>query len=276
MRAPLTTAVAVACMISVGFSVLNATEKSKPAAEPSKEPSLQPNEDTEDTEQSQDEVADSSVGLPDKFAKEYLISRKTISPDKRFAVIYPTLEAEEAADESNHSERIKNYLVALQPFAVIKSLDTQWPYFQNENHGGLSAEWSDDSSVALITLDAKWGPRDVFLVEFHDAKLSRITNIARKAHDLLLPNYRKARAERYNDLFDFVFVEDTTFKLEGTSRVVIDAAAETSPNIMSEDLGPTNRAWRGHVEAVWDIAQAKFISQKVSGGLRKRSKSTSD
>jgi hypothetical protein len=225
-------------------------------------------------EELQDEAQDSSAGLPKDYAKNYLVARSTVSPDKKFAVIYPTYEAVEAPND--HPERIKNYLVALQPFAMIKPLDTKWPYFQNENHGGLSAQWSHDSSVALITLEAKWGPRDVFLVEFHDGKLSRTTNIARKAHDLLLPNYRKAKAERYNDLFDFVFVEDTSFRLDGTSRVLIDASAETSPNIMSEDLGPSDRAWRGHVEAVWDIPQAKFISENVSGGLRKRSKSSSD
>jgi hypothetical protein len=240
----------VSCMINCGFFAVAADEESEHEGE------------------------DSSAGLPDEFAKDYLISRNTISPDKKFAVIYPTFEAVEAAND--HPERIKNYLVGLRPFAVFKPLDTKWPYFQNESHGGLSAEWSTDNSVALVTLDAKWGPRDVFLVEFHDGKLSRITNVALKAHDLLLPNYRKAKAERYNDLFDFVFVEDASFKLEGTSRVVIDAWTDTSPNVMSEDLGPSDRAWRGHVEAVWDIPQAKFISNNISGGLRKRSKSSSE
>ena len=227
-------------------------------------------------EESQDEVEDSSAGLPDNYAKNYLVAQNTLSPDKKFAVIYPTMEAEEAANEANHPERIKNYLVGLQPFAVIKPLDTKWPYFQNESHGGLSAEWSTDNSLALVTLGGKWGPQDVFLVEFHAGKLSRMTNIAQKAHDLLLPNYRKAKAVRYNDLFDFVFVEDTSFKLEGTSRVVIDASAETSPNLMSEDLGRKDRAWKGHVEAVWDIAQGKFTSEKVSGAIRKGSTSGSD
>ena len=215
-------------------------------------------------EQSEEGVEDSSVGLPENYAKNYLIARSTVSPDQKFAVIYPMIEAEEAADDANHPERIKNYLVVLQPFAVVKSLDTKWPYFQNESHGGLRAEWSDDSSVALIVLDAKWGPRDVFLVEFHEGKLSRITNVAQKAHDFLVPNYRQAKAERYNDLFDFVFVEDASFKLEDASRVVIDATAETSPN----DLGLAPRAWTGHVHAVWDIAQAKFMSSEVSGKRR--------
>jgi hypothetical protein len=219
---------------------------------------------------------DSSTGLPQDYAKNYLIAVSTISPDKKLAVIYPTLESEEAADDANHPERIKDYVVALQPFTVLGELQTKYPYFQHQNQGGISAEWSDDSSVALITLDGKWGPREVFLVELNNGKLNRITNILHKAHDLLLPNYRKAKAERYNDNFDFVFVEDTTFKLDGTTRVLIDGSAETSPNITDDVLRPSERAWRGHVEAVWDIAQAKFTSKKVSGELRRKHKETPD
>jgi len=188
-------------------------------------------------------------------------------------VIYPTLEAEKAAHKAKDAERIKDYIVALQPFTIIKALDTKVPYFQRASKMGLGAEWSDDSAVGLITLDGWWGPRDVFLVEFRDGKLSRITNIATKVCDLLLPNYRKA--ERSNDIFGFFFVAHTSFKLEGTSRVVIEASADTEPNIASEDLRSSDRAWRGHVQAVWDVAQARFVSQKVSGGIRKKTKGAS-
>jgi hypothetical protein len=163
---------AFAMMIGCGFSVLAADEEPEAAGE------------------------DSSAGLPEDYAKNYLIATSTISPDKKLAVIYPTLEAEEAADDANHSERVKDYVVALQPFTVLGELQTKYPYFQNQNHGGINAEWSHDSSVALITLDGKWGPHDVFLLEFRDGKLTRTTNILAKAHDLLLPSYRKSKAGR--------------------------------------------------------------------------------
>lgn len=255
MRLRFTFVAMVACAIGCGFSVIAADQEW------------------------QDQGEDSPTGLPDEYAKNYLVARSTVSPDKKFAVIYPTLEAEKAADRANDAERIKDYVVALQPFTMIKPLDTKVPYFQHASKMDLSAEWSDGSAVGLITLDGWWGPQDVFVVEVRDGKLSRITNIARKVRDLLLPNYRKAKAEQFNDFFDFVFVADpavTSFKLEGTSRVVIDASAETSPNIPNEDLRPSDRAWRGHVQAVWDIAQARFVSQKVSGGIRKRTKGASD
>src|SRR4029077_20810365 len=155
MRLPFAFVLMVACAIGCGFSVIAADQES------------------------QDEGEDSSAGLPDEYAKNYLVARSTVSPDKKFAVIYPTLEAEKAADKASDAERIKDYIVALQPFTIIKALDTKVPYFQHESKMGLSAEWPDDSAVGLITLDGWWGPQDVFLVEFRDGKLSRITNIAR-------------------------------------------------------------------------------------------------
>jgi sugar lactone lactonase YvrE len=203
---------------------------------------------------------DTSTGLPAKYAKDYLVASSTISPDKKLALIYPTLEAEEAAEDANHPERIRDRIVALQPFTILGELQTKYPYFQNESHGGISAEWSNDSSVALVTLDGKWGPHDVFLLEFHDGKLARTTNILAKAHGLLLPDYRKSKAEPYNDNFDFIFdgEEGPVFKLDGTNSVVIDGDAVTDPK------GLSRRSWRAHLKAVWNIPDAKFTSKKVA------------
>ena len=233
----------VVCAIGCSFSVFATDQESEAAGE------------------------DSSAGLPDSYAKNYLIANSTISPNKKFAVIYPTVEAEEAADNANHPERIKDQIIALQPFALLGELQTRFPYFQNENHGGISAEWSEDSSVALITLDGKWGPHEVFLLEFRDGKLARTTNVLAKAHDLLLPVYRKSKADPYNDVFDFIFdgEDGPVFKLEGNNRVVIDGYAMTDPKEISE------HRWSAHLKAVWDIHQAKFMEQKITRGGTKQS-----
>jgi hypothetical protein len=223
-------------MIGCGLSVLAADEEPQTAGE------------------------DSSAGLPDSYAKDYLIASSTVSPDKKVAVVYPTLAAEEAAEDANHPERIKDHIVALQPFAVLGELQTKYPYFQNQNHGGISAEWSNDSSVALITLDGKWGPHEVFLLEFRDGKLARTTNILAKAHDLLLPSYRKSKAEPYNDNFDFIFggEDGPGFKLDGANRVIIDGDATTDPK------GISAHRWSAQLKAVWDVSRGKFNSQRIT------------
>jgi hypothetical protein len=209
-----------------------------------------------------EEEKDSSAGLPEKYAKNYLIASGTISRDEKFAVIYPTKDDYEFPGGAN-------YVVSRKPFAVLGKLNTKWPYFKNESHGGLNADWSDDGSVALITLDGKWGPPDIFLVEFRDGKVSRMTNILAKARDLLLPDYRKAKAGHYNEYFDFIFEsEDNPIcKLDGTEHVRINALATTDPK-----GGGDERVWEGRLKATWDIAQAKFTSQKITrvfAGIRK-------
>jgi len=243
MRLSFTLVAIAACAIGSDFSVLAADEESESAAE------------------------DSSTGLPEQYAKDYLIARSTVSPDKKFAVIYPTLKAEEAAEDANQPDRIKDYVVALEPFIILGELQTKYPYFQNESHGGLGADWSADNSVALITLDGKWGPHDVFLLEFRDGKLARTTNILAKAHNLLLPDYRKSKAEPYNDNFDFIFdgEDGAVFKLDGANRVVIDGDAVTDPK------GISNRRWSAQLKAVWDVSQGKFTSQKITRTRKKQS-----
>ena len=58
-----------------------------------------------------------------------------MSQDDKFAVIYPTLEF----SESNEARKSP---VALKPFKVLATLPTGEPYFQDQSHGGVGADWS--------------------------------------------------------------------------------------------------------------------------------------
>jgi hypothetical protein len=213
---------------------------------------------------------DSSAGLPKQYASKYLIASSTISPDKKLAVIYPN-----NADD----EKAKDYLVSLKPFKILTPLATKWPYFAHQSNAGLRAEWSPDDSVALVTIDSKWGPGDVFLYEISDGKVVRSTNLTDKVSALLKPDYDKVKPEPYNDSIEFIFDSDMVegsnkdsgdlpqeFKLNG-SIVVVNTAATTDP----KHIGGI-KAWDARIKGVWDIPQATFTSQKVTrvfGGKRK-------
>jgi hypothetical protein len=130
-----------------------------------------------------------------------------------------------------------------------------------------------DGSAVLVTIDSRWGPGDIFLCEIHDGKLSRSTNLLKKVHDLLVPDFKKARVGPYNDNFDFVFeTEDNDHPMcefADPTHVRIQATATTEPKGTAG-----NKAWDGSVEAIWDIPNAKFASQKVTrkfAGVRKES-----
>jgi hypothetical protein len=212
------------------------------------------------------EEHDSSAGLPREYASKFLIASTTISPDQKMAVIYP----------KEDDEKGKDYLVALKPFKILTALETAWPYFAHQSHGGISAEWSKDSSVALVTLDSKWGPGDVLLYEFRGGKLMRSTNLLARIRALLKPDYEKVKPEPYNDSVDFIFDDDMIGGGSGDpvkecvlngQEVRIKAAATTDP----KHIGGL-KAWDAKFEGVWDIPQARFTSERVTrkfGGVRK-------
>ena len=203
-----------------------------------------------------EEEQDSAEGLPENYAKNYLVSKNTMSRDKKFAVIYPTLEFSE-------SKEAKDFLVALEPFNVLGELPTEDPYFQNRNHGGISAQWSKDNDVALIKLESKWGPGDVFVVEMADGKVKRITNVLQKLTEVLLPKFRAAMPKRkaYNDNYQFVFEPGDDYEpctLGGDKTVHLTLVATNDPKSISD------HPWRVRVKADWDIATAKLTSQKIT------------
>jgi hypothetical protein len=45
----------------------------------------------------------------------------------------------------------------------------------------MSVACSDDSAVALVTLEARFGPWDIFLFELRDGKVVRSTNLLNKS-----------------------------------------------------------------------------------------------
>jgi hypothetical protein len=75
-----------------------------------------------------------------------------------------------------------------------------------------------------------------------------------------LPDYRKSKAEPYNDNFDFIFDDEDgpVFKLDGANRVIINGNATTDPK------GISKHRWSAQLKAVWNIAQAKFTEQQIT------------
>jgi hypothetical protein len=199
-----------------------------------------------------DDQTDSGKGLPPEFAKNYMISRSSMSRDEKFALIYPTREFSE-------SKEARNLLVALKPFRVLETLPTREPYFDGKSNSSLGAEWSEDGTMVLITLDMKWGPADVWLVELSDDKVKRMTNLLDKARELLRPKFRAAKLKPYNSTTEFIFLQEEG----GACMFDENRQVRVYCRVTNDPKGVSKRPWRVVIDAMWDVGQAKFVSQKI-------------
>jgi hypothetical protein len=191
-------------------------------------------------------------GYPDAFSTDYVLPKDTVSPNGKYGLIFPDRELSDNPG--------RDFVVALDPPQILTLLETDQPDFEGRNHGGYSVEWSDDSSVALVTLDGKWGPHDFVLLELQNGKVTRTTKLGAKIRQLLEPDYRKAKAEPYNDYYHFVFESQDPgipfCTLEKSALVQIDTVATSDPK--------STHGWRARLRAVWDIRTAKVIQQQVT------------
>ncbi len=193
-------------------------------------------------------------GYPDAFSLDYILEKDTLSPNGKFGFIYPDAVLYEMDDRL-----ARNFIVALDPPQVLALLDIESPEFENKSHGGHSIEWSSDSSVALLTLESKWGPGDFILVELQNGQVKRMTDLATKIRQLFKRDYeRTARHNLDNITFEYQESEAEFCELEGSRLVRIDAYATSDPKGFEEDI------WRARLRATWDIANGKFTQQKVT------------
>jgi hypothetical protein len=198
---------------------------------------------------------DSGATLPGDYAKNYMVLKSSLTRDEKIALIYPTREF------GTKSKDAKDFLVALNPFQVLATLPTKEPYFDEKSNSSLGAEWSEDGSMGLITLDGKWGPMNVWLVEMSGGKVQRMTDLLAKAREVIQPKFRavKPKLATYNSNYDFIFLQEEG----GACMFDENRQVRVYCRVTNDPKGVSKRPWRMVIDAMWDVGQAKFVSQKL-------------
>lgn len=182
--------------------------------------------------------------------KEYEVGEDTISPDGRFAILYPVRD-----EGSNQGPAFQNVLVRLKPYEVIKELDIG-PAWKGMR-GQPKATWGGNEFVA-IWKQMKWGKEDLVVYEIVNDKIKReetkiwpevVKYFDRDWKDRFLKKYPKEANDRYffssddSEFKNFEFKDDT---------LLLDIRAENKPNLAP---GPI---WSAELRAVWNLKTGKF------------------
>jgi uncharacterized protein YecT (DUF1311 family) len=98
----------------------------------------------------------------------YVVYENTTSPDERYGVLVPTMEAweqDESLSETNYLADVKNHRV----LGAVDKVD----YFAHQNHRGLEVFWAPDSSICVVENDGRYGADSISVLEINDSSFSQ-------------------------------------------------------------------------------------------------------
>ena len=98
----------------------------------------------------------------------YVVYENTASPDGRYGVLVPTMEAWEK-DESLSKA---NYLADVKNHRVLGKID-KVDYFEHQNHRGLEVFWAPQSSVCIVENDGRYGADSISVLEINDSSFAQ-------------------------------------------------------------------------------------------------------
>jgi hypothetical protein len=96
------------------------------------------------------------------------VYEKAASPDGRYGVLVPTMEAwekDESLSEANYLADVKNHRV----LGKIDKVD----YFEHHNHRGLEVFWALQSNVCIIENDGRYGADSISVPEINDSSFAQ-------------------------------------------------------------------------------------------------------
>ena len=188
-----------------------------------------------------------TAGIPEG----YEIGEKSVSPNGRFAILYPI-----RVDES--AELPPNLLVCLKPYSVLTRIGTEGGRWQGAR-GQPLAKWNGNSIVA-IWIAARWGMEDLAIYEIETDEIKRIQPVWRAVYSLFNRDFRERFLSKYPDEkgSGVIFVSkserpDSTPEFEFKGRkMLLNLFADNKPNLS------VTPHWTASLNAVWNLDTAEL------------------
>ena len=209
---------------------------------------------------SSNQVPESPEPFPAIY-QNYQILPGTISPDQRYALIYP---------KRSLLYGLKDYglfLVALKPFRVLSQLPLGNSNLAENVRCGFSSNWAKDSSAVVMIVESRWGAEKVSVVALKNGEVTRRTELTSRVRKEVKSSFLASKAPRYNDHYDFVFEEDSAsedgssprqgWDLDNAGHVLIDCICSTDPK------GIDPQGWTVKFTGIWDIGKGTFLKKNI-------------
>jgi hypothetical protein len=196
----------------------------------------------------QDQAKTGSVaGVP----KGYVVGTESVSPNGRFAMLYPVRG-------DNDADLPPNLLVCLAPYAVLTRIGTEGGRWEGAR-GQPLARWNGNSLVAIWWAQ-KWGIEDLAIYEIEKDEIKRIQPVWRHVRLLFDQDFRECFLKEYPDekgsgvIFvsrNHVTAGKPEFEFKD-HKLLLNLFADNKPNLS------TTPHWTASLQAVWNLDKAEF------------------
>ena len=180
----------------------------------------------------------------------YIVYERTTSPDGRYGVLVPTMEAWEK-DESLGE---KNYLADVQNQRVLGTID-KVDYFEHQNHRSLEVFWAPESKVCVVENDGRFGADSISLLEITDSSFSQ-TEIGDRIQKSL-DNAMKKQAHD-QEMSGYV---SPYFRFGTDRKIRVRALAQNNPKQL-DDVKTYYALFQGTFDVAskkWTVSDARSI-----------------
>lgn len=199
-----------------------------------------------------DEISTSNTGVQSDadIPVGYEVGEKSLSPNKRFALLYPIRR-------DDNGELPPNLLVCLKPYSVLTRIGTEGGRWQGARDQPL-AKWNGNSMVA-IWFAARWRMQDLAIYEIEKHEIKRIQPVWRTVYSLFEEDFRKRFLSKYPDEkgSGVIFVSKDRpdskpeFEFNG-HKMLLNLFADNKPNLS------VTPHWTASLHAVWNLDAAEL------------------
>ena len=203
-------------------------------------------------------VALSETAAAVNWPDGYVVYENTASPDGRYGVLVPTMEAweqDESLSEANYLADIKNHRV----LGKIDKVD----YFEHQNHRGLEVFWAPHSSVCVVENDGRYGANSISVLEINDSSFTQteIGDRIQKSLDGAMKKQAHA-PEMAGDVSPY-------FRFGTDRKVRVRALSQNNPK-QFEDVKTYYALFQGTFDVAakkWTVTDARSISAEQDDAL---------
>ena len=187
----------------------------------------------------------------------YVVYKKTASPDGRYGVLVPTMEAwdkDESLSEANYLADLKNHRV----LGEIDKVD----YFEHQNHRGLEVFWAPQSSICVVENDGRYGADSISVLEINDSSFAQ-TEIGDRIQKSLDAAMKK---QAHTEMGGYV---SPYFRFGTDRKIRVRALSHNNPK-QFDDVKTYYALFQGTFDVAakkWSVTDARSITAEQDDAL---------